>query len=265
MKNGPKQELEVAPKPYASFNVKNAADGVGEIYIYGDIEDMKWYEEDVVPTEIKEQVDALEGVERINVYVNSPGGSVFAGIAIFNILRRSKAHVTAYVDGLAASIASLIVLAADEVVIPTNALFMIHNPWIGRASGEAGDLRQMADRLDRVKDVLITTYQEKTTLNADALSEMMDKETWLNGQEAKNLGFADSVTDELAMAAKCEGDKFFIKDGVTFSVNDFKNFKKDLIQVSDNGVEPEDEETQALACEIMQKELEIFELEMTTP
>ncbi|NIP27930.1 MAG: Clp protease ClpP, partial [Phycisphaerae bacterium] len=113
--------------------------------------DLKWFDDDVTPTDIKEELDKLKDVDEINVYVNSPGGNVFAGVAIYNELKRFNKPVTSYVDGLAASIASLIVLAADKVVMPFNAMLMIHNPYM-IAVGDANGFRELADKLDKVTD-----------------------------------------------------------------------------------------------------------------
>lgn len=213
------------------FKVKNL-NGVGEIYIYGEITDDKWYETDVTPTEISQQLKELEGVNSLNLYVNSPGGGVYAGVAIFNALKRFDKPITAYVDGVAASIASLIVLAADEVVMPSNAQLMIHNPYLWGTSGDANSLRETADRLDRVKDIIIDTYREKTNLDEAKLSQMMDDETWLRGEEALELGFIDSVDSDQKIAACFSGENVKFKN-MEFDPSRFRNFPKDRIEAED--------------------------------
>jgi len=198
---------------------------IGELYIYGDIEDWKWIDEDVTPASVAEELKKLEDASEINIYVNSPGGSVFAGVAIYNEIKRLNKPTTAYVDGLAASIASLIVLAADRVVMPFNAMLMIHNPWTC-ACGDANALRDLADKIDRIKDgVLVSTYENKTGLPKDEISEMMDAETWLTGPEALELGFADQVEEEQKIAASISGDKLFF-DKVEVSLSQFRSFPK---------------------------------------
>lgn len=198
---------------------------VGEIYIYGEIADLKWFDEDVTPTDIKEELDKLKDVDSVNVYVNSPGGNVFAGVAIYNELKRFNKPVTSYIDGLAASIASLIVLAADKVVMPSNAMMMIHNPWMC-VCGDANGFRELADKLDKITDnVLIETYQAKTGLKKDKLKEMLDKETWLSGEEAVELGFADVLEEELKIAACYVGNNIKFND-VEVQLNKFRAFPK---------------------------------------
>jgi len=202
-----------------------AAAKVGEVYIYGEITDFKWFDEDVTPTDIKDELAKLDDVDSVNVYVNSPGGGVFAGVAIYNELKRLNKPVTAYIDGLAASIASLIVLAADKVVMPFNAMLMIHNPWT-MTVGDANDLRSMADRLDKLTDsVLLETYQAKTGMEKDALKEMLDAETWLSGEEAVDLGFADVLEEEQKIAACYKGDNVEFNN-VEVPLNKFKAFPK---------------------------------------
>jgi ATP-dependent Clp protease protease subunit len=210
------------------FNVKNL-NGVGEIYIYGEITDDKWYDTDVTPTDIARQLKELENVSELKLYVNSPGGGVYAGVAIFNALKRFGKPITAYIDGVAASIASLIVLAADEVVMPSNAQLMIHNPYLWGTSGDANALRQTADRLDRVKDIIVDTYKAKTGLDDEKLSQMMDEETWLRGPEALELGFVDSVDEEQKIAACFSGENVKFKN-VEFDPSKFRNFPRDGIE-----------------------------------
>ena len=198
---------------------------IGEVYIYGEITDFKWFDEDVTPTSIKDELAKIKNVDEVNVYVNSPGGGVFAGVAIYNELKRINVPVTAYVDGIAASIASLIVLAADRVVMPVNAMLMVHNPWT-LAYGNANELRELADKLDKISDsVLIETYAAKTGLSADELREMMDAETWLSGEEAVEQGFADELLEEQKIAAYYEGDNVKFNN-VEVHLNKFKAFPK---------------------------------------
>ncbi len=199
--------------------------GIGEIYIYGEITDIKWWDEDITPIDIKEELDKLKDVDSINVYVNSPGGNVFAGVAIYNMLRRVNKPVTAYVDGIAASIASLIVLAADKVVMPFNAMLMIHNVWMC-ACGDYKTFRELADKIKKIQDSTVTeAYQRKTGLSNEKLTKMMDEETWMNGDEAVKLGFADVVEEEQKIAACYVGNNVKFSD-VEVQMNRFKAFPK---------------------------------------
>lgn len=198
---------------------------LGEIFIYGEITDWKWLDEDVTPNDIKNELAKLKDVDSINVYVNSPGGNVFAGVAIYNALKRFNKPITAYVDGIAASIASLIILAADKVVMPLNAMLMIHNPW-SCICGSALELRDHADKLEQITDsVLITTYQAKTGITKEKLKDMLDKETWLSAEEAVALGFADEMEAEQQIAASYVGGNIKFKD-TEIALDNFKAFPR---------------------------------------
>ncbi|WP_445009817.1 head maturation protease, ClpP-related [Virgibacillus salexigens] len=190
--------------------MKMATDeNVGEIYIYGDIESYKFIEEDTTATSFKEDLDSLGDVSSINLYINSPGGSVFEGLAIYNMLKRHKAHVNVQVDALAASISSVIAMAGDTIYMPKNSMLMIHNAWT-IAVGNSADLRKMADDLDRISQSSMQSYLEKAgdKLSEDKLKEMLDAETWLSADEAKGLGLADVVLESNQMAASINNDLF---------------------------------------------------------
>lgn len=198
---------------------------IGEVYIYGEIDDFKFWGDEVTPTDIKEELAKLKDVNEVNVYVNSPGGGVFAGVAIYNELKRINKPVTSYIDGIAASIASLVVLAADRVVMPSNAMIMIHNPW-SIIAGNASELRDMADKLDKITDsTLLTTYQTKTGLSEERIKNMLDAETWLNGKEAVELGFADELLEEQKVAACYVGNNIQF-NSVEVELKHFKAFPK---------------------------------------
>ncbi|GGJ48508.1 ATP-dependent Clp protease proteolytic subunit [Virgibacillus kapii] len=192
------------------WEMKMATDeNVGEIYIYGDIESYKFIEEDTTATSFKEDLDSLGDVSSINLYINSPGGSVFEGLAIYNMLKRHKAHVNVQVDALAASISSVIAMAGDTIYMPKNSMLMIHNAWT-IAVGNSADLRKMADDLDRISQSSMQSYLEKAgdKLSEDKLKEMLDAETWLSADEAKGLGLADVVLESNQMAASINNDLF---------------------------------------------------------
>lgn len=175
----------------------------GEILIYDDI-DPPWMAEMLGTTSAKSfdaDLKALGDVERLDVRINSPGGSVFEGVAIYNQLKRHKARVAVQIDGLAASIASVIAMAGEEIGIAANAMIMIHNPW-GSAVGEAADMRKMADSLDKVRDTILGTYAERSGASESDLAEMMDAETWLTAEEAFAVGLVDSIGPEVNISAK---------------------------------------------------------------
>ena len=139
-------------------------------------------------------------VQGIELAIHSPGGSVLDGWAMYNLLKGSSAHVVAKIEGLAASMATVVAMAADEVHMPENAFFMIHNPS-GLAIGDAEDMRDYADLLDKMQGGIRAAYASKTGLSDDKLDELMAAETWMTGSEAQAMGFVDVVTDALEMAA----------------------------------------------------------------
>lgn len=180
------------------YEIRNAAADTAEVFIYDDI-GAGWFTEGVTAKGFLNELADIKA-PRIDLHLNSPGGSVFDGVAIYNALKRHPATVTTYIDGLAASIASIIALAGDRVVMADNALFMIHNPW-GGVQGEAKDMRKMADVLDQIKSTLIGTYTSKTGLDEETVSQAMDEETWYTAQDALEAGFIDEVGVELQVAA----------------------------------------------------------------
>jgi len=146
------------------------------------------------------ELKALGDVTDLTLRLNSPGGSVFDGIAIYNALKRHPANVTITVDGLAASIASVILCAGDKVIMPQNAMIMIHDPS-AMVMGNAADMRSMADALDKMRDGLVSAYQDKTGHTPDEIIQWMAEETWFDAEEALEIGFADQLEEPVAMAA----------------------------------------------------------------
>jgi len=138
--------------------------------------------------------------QHIHLRINSPGGSVVEGTAIYNALRRHEGGLTVHIDALAASMASVIAMAGSPVFMADNALLMIHNPWTV-SMGESKDLRKEADLLDKLKVNLRNAYVRKTGINAEEIGAMMDAETWLDAVEAVALGFADAIEEGVAAAA----------------------------------------------------------------
>ena len=138
----------------------------------------------------------LDG-QHIHLRINSPGGSVVEGTAIYNALRRHQGGLTVHIDALAASMASVIAMAGAPVYIADNALLMIHNPWTVSA-GDADQLRREADLLDKLKSTLVNAYTRKTGMETEKVRAMMDEETWLDAVEAVALGFADAIEEGVA-------------------------------------------------------------------
>ncbi|USE38936.1 ClpP-like prohead protease/major capsid protein fusion protein [Endozoicomonas sp. SCSIO W0465] len=188
------------PKQTSKYSLKMAADSVVELIIYEEISSWWGITAQNIANQLKELRAANGTINTIRVRINSPGGDVFEGVTIYNLLKQDSAFVEVYVDGMAASIASIIAMAGDKIVIGESAAFMIHNPW-SYAWGESDELRKMADLLDQIKSSLMTTYQKRTGLSEEEITALMDEETWYFGQEAVDAGFADEVFEAPAMAA----------------------------------------------------------------
>lgn len=164
------------------------------MFIDGEIVTDEYKDSDTSAAGFRDALKSLGDVKTINLHINSPGGSVFEGIAIYNMLKQSKAHINVYVDGLAASIASVIAMSGDTIFMPSNAMMMIHNPWTF-AMGNAQELRKQADDLDRITQSSVQCYLEKAgdKLDQKTLKDLMDDETWLTAQQAVDYGLADEV------------------------------------------------------------------------
>lgn len=185
------------------FEVKNATEESADIYLYDYIGD-PWIGSDAAT--IVKQLNALK-TKRINLHLNSPGGSVFDGVAIYNALKAHPAEVTSYIDGLAASIASIIALAGKRVVIAENAMMMIHDPS-ALVFGDAKTLRKEADVLDQIKETLITTYVTRTGKSREDVAQLMADETWFTADEAISAKLADEKTAGMKAVASFDLSAF---------------------------------------------------------
>lgn len=173
--------------------VKNEAENSADIYIYGDITSWEWLESDVSSYTLSKEIAGLD-VASINVYINSYGGEVAEGLAIYNQLKRHNAKVITYCDGFACSAASIVFMAGDERIMSASSLLMIHNVWAW-ASGNANDLRKQADDLEKITQPSISAYMEKVNITEDELKTLLDEETWILPQEALDMEFATSITN----------------------------------------------------------------------
>jgi ATP-dependent Clp endopeptidase proteolytic subunit ClpP len=186
------------------YEIRNVAAGEAEIWLYSEIGDDIWGDGSSTPARtFVEELAALGDVSKIALHINSPGGSVFDGQAIYTVLKNHKATITSYVDGLAASIASVIALAGERVIMAANALFMIHDPF-GLAVGNSADMRKMADVLDKVGTTIAGVYEDKTGLYPDEVHAAMAAESWYSAEEALALGYVDEVAGAVDLAA-CAG------------------------------------------------------------
>lgn len=219
-------------KVCGSMTIKNQTDSSADLFFYGDIVSetwqSEWHEDDMAPGDVKEFLDQLDGTENINIHINSGGGSVFGGIAIYNMLRRNNAHKTVYVDGLAASIASVIMMAGDEIVMPKNATVMIHKPSASYffTTKNADDLRKDAESLDTCQEAIMQTYMTKAKVDKEEIEQKVNDETWLTGEEAAEL--FDIKVEEANDAVACAGSSMFFcyKNVPTSLTAQGKNAKK---------------------------------------
>lgn len=198
------------------------------INIYGDITSWAWEElGEVSAVNLSKQLDAMGDVNEINVYINSYGGEVAEGLAIYNALKRHKAKVTTVCDGFACSIASVIFMAGDERVMNESSLLMIHNAWT-YAMGNADELRKQADDLEKITQASVEAYKAHSTLEEADIKELMDNETWILPEEAMEYGFATKVEKNESKNA---------------SQNAFKQLL-DIIKAERKAEEAEDDETE---------------------
>jgi ATP-dependent protease ClpP protease subunit len=177
------------------YEIKNQTKEKAEIYLYGEIG--AW---GVTASMFKRDLDAVKGVKELDVHINSIGGSVIEGIAIYNLLLNFGAKKRGYIDSLAASMASYVAMACDEIYIADNAFFMIHNP-VALVAGESEDMQKAMKFLDNIKDVLISGYMRKVALTKEEVSDMMDKETTLTAKESIDMGFADEIYEPVQAVA----------------------------------------------------------------
>lgn len=180
------------------FNIVNKSDR-SEIWIYEQIGEDFWSGGGITAKSFQKELAAIKSPQ-IDLHINSPGGEVFEGLAIFNLIKQHPANVTTYIDGLAASIASVIAMAGDEIYMAENALFMIHNPW-GMAMGDSTEMRKTADLLDKICESLIIAYTDKSKKKKEEVKCLMDEETWMTAEEAMDFGFIDDVTESMDLAA----------------------------------------------------------------
>lgn len=171
----------------------------GEIWLYDQIGGGFW-DEGISAKSFQKELTALGKITTINLRINSPGGDVFDGLAIYNQLKGHPARVVVDIDGLAASIASVIAMAGDEIRMAGNAMMMIHDPH-GVAIGGSSEMMRVAALLDQVKGNLADTYAARTGNQRSMVETWMADETWLTADAAVQMGFADAVTQEQRVAA----------------------------------------------------------------
>ena len=181
-----------------------------DVFIYGEITKYAWEEYgEVSSITFKNELDALgEGIETINLYINSPGGSVFETMAIIAMLQRHPAEIISHIDALAASCASVLPMISKRIIMYNNSMMMIHNAWT-YAWGNANELRKAADDIERINQSMIQFYLDRAgnKLDADTLKQLLDAETWLTAEEAMNYGLCDEIISA-NNAAACIDEKW---------------------------------------------------------
>lgn len=170
-----------------------------EVYLYGQIGE-SWFGDGISAKRFADDLKAVPNVKTIDVRINSEGGDVFDGKAIYTLLLQHKANVVVWVDGLAASAASFIAMAGNEINISEGGFMMIHNAWTV-AAGNSEDLRRTADLLESVSTSIRDTYTARTKRSTDEVQNWMDAETWFTGAQAVEFGFADKMVENLKAAA----------------------------------------------------------------
>lgn len=179
------------------FQMK-ATNNVAQIDIFGDIVSEKWFDEETSATSFRDALKELGDVSTINLSINSGGGSVFDGIAIYNMLKSHKATVNVYVEGLAASIASVIAMAGDTITMRSGSMMMVHMPWT-LSQGNAEEMRRTADTLEKTGDSIVDIYSERTGISPDNIRNIMNDETWLSAEEAVEQGWATKLDKKEAV------------------------------------------------------------------
>lgn len=200
-----KGKLKIAKPAKSWYEIRALSSATAEVWIYEDISE-DWFGEGLTAKRFVEELNALS-VTAIDLHINSAGGSVFDGQAIYNALVRHPAAVTTYIDGLAASIASIVALAGETVVMAANALFMIHNSW-GCTCGNAGEMRSFADLLEKVDGSCVAIYEQHSAMTAEEIKAAMDSETWMTAEEAQTAGFVDEIGVDLEIAAKFDLESY---------------------------------------------------------
>jgi ATP-dependent protease ClpP protease subunit len=242
----PKQLIDLAALPARAMNLAPRALGPGHLrlaaeqenearlYVYGDIGG--WYDAITADSVVRE-LATMDGDTELHAHINSPGGSVFEGIAIYNALAMHKGKVIVHIDGIAASIASVIAMAGDEIHIGEAASFMVHSPWTIVAANAKG-LRKEAEVLDVLEGGLLDIYASRTGADREALAKWLDEETWFRGQAAVDAGFASALVP--AKTKEGDGDKkkallspSYLQRSAMLPL--FKNTPVDLLPADEDG------------------------------
>lgn len=170
--------------------VKNEDTSETELLFNGPISEDTWWGDEVTPTLFRDELSKVSG--NLTVWLNSPGGDVFAASQIYSMLKNHKGKVTVKIDGIAASAASVVAMAGDETLIAPTAMMMIHDPSTC-AMGNKADMEKAITLLEEVKESIINAYETKSHLSRNKIAKMMSDETWLNAKKAHEMGFVDGI------------------------------------------------------------------------
>ena len=183
------------------WQVRNDVSGDAEILIYGPIAaERSWFGDEATPQQFAQDLNGLGGRD-VTVRINSGGGDVFAAHAIHNLLKSYKGRVTAVIDGLAASAATVVAVAADKIIMPSNSLMMIHDPAIGLSGYyPAAELSKLVEALATIKTSIVAAYRKRCKVSDEEIETMMSNETWMGAAECKEKGFADEIIGEVTAA-----------------------------------------------------------------
>jgi len=218
------------------------------LFLDGPIAEETWYGDEVTPKQFRAELLSDEG--DITIWINSPGGDVFAASQIYNMLMDYKGHVTVKIDGIAASAASVIAMAGSEVLMSPVALMMIHNPMT-LAFGDTEEMQKAIGMLSEVKESILNSYEIKTGLSRTKLSHLMDAESWFNAKKAIELGFADGMLYE-------SETEMMPDEGMIFSKMTAINSLMKRLPKEDKKPEVETKLPETIAIEALEKRLNLI-------
>lgn len=219
-------------KTGGEIKLTNRGNQSADVLIYGEIGG-GMFEEGITARQFAEELRDFGTIKNLNVRINSTGGSVFDGVAIYNSLINHKARITVDIEGAALSIASIIAMAGDQVRIAENGFLMIHEPH-GIFAGDSKDLRKAADTLEVVRGQLVKTYVNQRGINQEKIESWLSAETWFDSTEALAAGFVDEITGRVQMAA-------------SYDLSQFKN-PPEILQNRQNVIKIEPEHGKTSAC-----------------
>lgn len=174
--------------------------------------------------DLQEILSKNKNIPTVNIYINSPGGSVNEGIAIYNILKRTRAYVRVFIDGFACSIASVIAMAGNAIYMPKSSMQMVHNAWTV-AMGNSEELRKVADDLDKINEVVISAYMSKFKGTEKELRKLLDDESYLTAEECLKYGLCTKIVDD------SENTQSNVEDGLDATTNMFENKLTKLVSI----------------------------------